>query len=70
MPELWRVPVVGGEPQRTGLSMEGMSGFSVHPDGRRIAFETGGGRRRAPNELWVLENIPGAAENKAAAAAK
>jgi Tol biopolymer transport system component len=61
IPELWRIPVAGGEPQRTGLSMEGMGLFSIHPDGRRIAFESGS-RSRKPNELWVLENLPAAAK--------
>ncbi len=69
MPELWRITVAGGEPQPTGLSIEGMGSFSLHPDGRRIAFDTGS-RTGSPNELWVLENIPAAAESKATAAAK
>jgi len=61
MPELWRMPIAGGDPQRTGLSMQGMRVVSPHPDGRRIAFDTGS-RSGTPNELWVLENIPGAAK--------
>jgi Tol biopolymer transport system component len=61
IPELWRIPVAGGEPQRTGLSVEGMGLFSLHPDGRRIAFESGNPSVEA-RELWVLENIPGAAK--------
>jgi hypothetical protein len=27
-----------------------------HPDGRRIAFDSGS-RSGSPNELWVLENF-------------
>jgi TolB protein len=69
MPELWRMPIAGGEPQRTGLSMKGMRVVAVHPDGRRIAFDSSQGSG-APGELWVLENIPGAAESKPVAAAK
>jgi len=68
-PELWRIPIAGGEPQRTGLSVEGMGLVAPHPDGRRIAFESGY-RGVESRELWVLENIPGAAESKPAAAAK
>jgi len=68
-PELWRIPIAGGEPQRTGLSVEGMGLVAPHPDGRRIAFESGNPSVES-RELWVLENIPGAAESKAAAAAK
>lgn len=59
IPELWRITIAGGEPQRTGLSMEGMGFFAFHPDGRRIAFERSQG---PPNQLWVLENIPAAKE--------
>jgi Tol biopolymer transport system component len=69
IPEVWRIPIAGGEPQRTGLSMEGMLHVAVHPDGRRIAFDSGN-RSGVPNELWVLENIPAAAERKAASDAK
>jgi len=61
MPELWRIPIAGGEPQRTGLSVEGMGLVAPHPDGRRIAFESGY-RGVESRELWVLENIPAAAK--------
>jgi len=60
-PELWRIPIAGGEPQRTGLSVEGMGFVAPHPDGRRIAFESGNPSVEA-RELWVLENIPAAAK--------
>jgi len=56
IPELWRIPIAGGEPQRTGLSAESMGIVAPHPDGRRIAFDTGS-PRGSPNELWVLENF-------------
>jgi len=56
MPELWRIPVASGEPQRTGLSMEGIGLVAPHPDGRRIAFDIDVGSG-SPNELWVLENF-------------
>jgi Tol biopolymer transport system component len=67
--ELWRIPIAGGEPQRTGLSAEGMDLVAPHPDGRRIAFDSGN-RSVESRELWVLENIPAAAERKAASGAK
>ena len=55
-PELWRIPVAGGEPQKTGLSMEDMRLVAPHPDGRRIALDTG--RPDDPlGEVWVLENF-------------
>jgi Tol biopolymer transport system component len=69
IPELWRIPIAGGEPQRAGLSVEGMGLVAFHPDGRRIAFESGNPSVEA-RELWVLENIPAAAESKAVADAK
>ncbi len=69
MPELWRIPVSGGEPQRVGLSAKGMRVVSPHPDGRRIAFESGTPSVEA-NELWVLENISAAAESKATSGTK
>ena len=52
--ELWRVPIAGGKPQKVGISMAGnLSGLSMHPDGRRIAFQA---PRVAPG-TWVLENF-------------
>jgi Tol biopolymer transport system component len=54
--ELWRVPVVGGEPEKLDLSANRISKIRFHPDGRRIAFE--GGRSGA--EIWVMEDfLPG-----------
>ncbi len=51
--ELWRISSEGGEPQRAGLALVGLSHFQLHPDGRRIAFTvaTGG------SEVWVMENF-------------
>jgi len=69
MPELWRIPIAGGDPQRMGLSMKGLCYVAAHPDGRRLAFDSGEDSG-APNELWVLENFLGTAERKAAAGAK
>jgi len=52
--EVWRIPVEGGEPQPSGLGMQalGLYGFSLHPDGRRIAFSTG---QIARDEVRVVE---------------
>lgn len=51
--ELWRISAAGGEAQRIGLAMSGLTNFVLHPDGRLIAFTVaeGGG------ELWVMENF-------------
>jgi Tol biopolymer transport system component len=47
---LYRIPSEGGEPQELDL----VTGeFSLHPDGKRIAF-TGPGRGA---ELWVMDNF-------------
>ncbi len=50
---LWRVPAQGGEPQKLNLTMEGLTGLRVHPDGRRIAFTAGVSK----SEVWVMENF-------------
>jgi Tol biopolymer transport system component len=65
--QLWRVPAEGGEPQKLDVNMQRQwynrteGGHSphfpaVHPDGRRIVFETGRGRDIEP-EIWVMENL-------------
>jgi Tol biopolymer transport system component len=53
MATLWRVPVSGAAPVSTGLTMDAIRDVSVHPDGRRIAFNAGFKR----SEHWVLENL-------------
>ncbi|UCC82138.1 MAG: PD40 domain-containing protein [Gemmatimonadota bacterium] len=62
--ELWRVPGVGGEPEKLDLSANRISKIRFHPDGRRIAFEAGS--RGA--EIWVMENFlpetPGAPDEE------
>ena len=50
---LWRVPVSGGDAVSTGLTIEGLRDISIHPDGRRIAFNAGWKR----GEPWVMENF-------------
>ncbi|HUP44538.1 MAG TPA: LpqB family beta-propeller domain-containing protein [Thermoanaerobaculia bacterium] len=51
--ELWRVSVEGGKAERLGLTMPRLTGISVHPDGRQLAFTAG----ENVGELWVLENF-------------
>ena len=50
---LWRVPVVGGEPEDLGLEMEELREPVISPDGRHIAFTAGG----IKSEVWVMENF-------------
>ena len=56
--ELWRIPVEGGTPQRTGIAMEGLRNLRVHPDGQRIVFSVGQNR----DEIWVMEKFLGTLE--------
>jgi Tol biopolymer transport system component len=50
---LWRVPVTGGAPEETGISMDRLRQMGPHPDGQRITFTSG---QRAV-EVWVMENF-------------
>jgi Tol biopolymer transport system component len=51
--QLWRVPAEGGEPTRLDVTIDNLWRLRLHPDGRRIAFDTSGGKA----EVWVLENF-------------
>jgi Tol biopolymer transport system component len=51
---IWRVPVTGGEAENIGISMNRIRALRMHPDGRRITFDS---VVDAPSELWVLENF-------------
>lgn len=51
--EIWQIPVEGGEPQNLGLSTTAMSPISIHPDGKRIAYNFG----QPKAEMWVMENF-------------
>ncbi len=50
---LWRVPIGGGAPISTGITMDALRDISLHPDGRRVAFNAG--FKNA--EYWVMENL-------------
>jgi Tol biopolymer transport system component len=51
---LSRISVEGGEPEPLGLSMEGLTGIRLHPDGRTLLFNWGAPRDFA---LWVMEDF-------------
>jgi len=51
--DLWRIPSAGGEALRLDVAAPGMENLDVHPDGRRIAFNSTEVRR----EVWVMENF-------------
>jgi Tol biopolymer transport system component len=62
--ELWRVPVDGSEAVKLDWISHGQTSFSVHPDGRQLAFAAA--EQKRPDEIWVLENFlpPPLAANK------
>jgi len=53
--EVWRVPLDGGVPIK--LDLAGVSGFQLHPDGRRIAYSVAEKGPPRKQEVWVLENF-------------
>jgi TolB protein len=60
--EFWSVSSEGGEPQRFPLPLDSITDFSVHPDGKRVAFAAG----QSQTEVWVIENFlpkPAVAQN-------
>jgi hypothetical protein len=62
--ELLSVPVEGGEARKSGLAMERIELGGVHPDGRRIVFDSGQ-RKESAQEVWMMENflpVPAAVE--------
>jgi len=60
--QLWRVSAEGGIPQKLQTLLKAeeiffpiyIYPFSLHPDGRRIAFQKG---RNGHLDLWVMENL-------------
>jgi Tol biopolymer transport system component len=54
--ELMRVSSEGGNPEKLGISMYGISYLSIHPDGRQIALSAKGHSLK-PAEIWVMENF-------------
>ena len=51
---LWSIPVEGGTPVRSKVSIGLINQIAIHPGGRRVAL---GARRNLPSEMWVLENF-------------
>jgi Tol biopolymer transport system component len=50
-PELWRIPLDGSAPRRLETPGNRKPGFSVHPDGNRIALTVSNAR----SEVWALQ---------------
>jgi hypothetical protein len=53
--QLWSIPIEGGEPQPTGLSLPVIYTLALRPDGRRIAIGAGG--ENVLEEVWVVRNL-------------
>jgi Tol biopolymer transport system component len=51
--ELWRVDVGTGERKSFNLTMDRMRNIALHPDGNRIAFDSG----MPKIEIWVMANF-------------
>lgn len=50
----WIIPSSGGTPARLELEkISASNSLRIHPDGRRIAFNSGS----RTNEVWALENF-------------
>jgi hypothetical protein len=50
---VWRVPLDGSPPISSGISLVGLRDASMHPDGRRIAFNAGWKQV----EHWTMEHV-------------
>jgi hypothetical protein len=50
---LWRVPIVGGEPQSLGFAAIALRDVSVHPDGSRITYTAG----NPVAEVWAIDHL-------------
>ena len=63
--QVWRVPVDGGYPQKTGLGMPRVIDYmTAHPDGEHLAFESWASSE-SPAEVWAMENfLPKAVASK------
>jgi len=51
--QLLSVPIAGGQPQPTSVSMAQLSSPSIHPDGRRVAFAGG----QSQQSVWAINNL-------------
>lgn len=51
--ELMMIPREGGPVEPVGLEMKGLTNLRVHPDGNRVAFDSG----RRDSALWFIDNL-------------
>jgi Tol biopolymer transport system component len=50
---LWAIPADGGERRRLDITLPGLEGLSVSPDGRHLAFAA----FQTKGEVWVIQNL-------------
>lgn len=55
---LWRIPVAGGMPQKTGVNMIDLRMPQVHPDGKHILFFGGKGWYNKTYEITAITPVP------------
>ena len=53
--ELWRIDAHGDNAQLIEKSLPHMRNFSIHPDGKRLAFTVGEGG--GDSSIWVMKNF-------------
>ena len=51
--EISVIPAEGGQPRATGIHMNGVRFLRLHPDGKRLAFQSG----VTDGEVWVIQNL-------------
>jgi len=51
---LWRIPAMGGKPEKLGLEINYTQHLSIHPDGQHIAYYNFSTRI---SKVWVMENF-------------
>jgi TolB protein len=52
-PSLWVISASGGSPRPINLELGQTQALKIHPDGKRVAYNTG----RNALELWRLDNF-------------
>ncbi len=50
---LWRTGIDGGEPGKIELGFNVLNSIRFHPDGKRVAFDSG----RRGTQIWVMEDV-------------
>ena len=48
---LWRVSLLGGQPERLPIALDRQGGVRLHPDGRRVAYTRGA----IQSEVWKMD---------------